>query len=237
MEPYVAAATSYLNMDSDLMTTSTDQFLWDEPKLIINAIRRSRGVWKMTSAVDYHGLVFSRNLYGIWPVGKLKLEVIAAILNGPVGNGFLHSQEKGRHIRITDLREVPVPDFTDGQQQAIVSLVQQYINDRRLWLKAGPVSKKLHKHCLMHLKAIDAEVLKAYHLEPRLERMLLDSFNDQKRLGPVEFREYYPSYFKPYIPWHIYISEEFEKSKAKYIRNLPLIPESSIIEEALSYLD
>ena len=67
--------------------------------------------------------------------------------------------------------------------------------------------------------------------------MLLDSFNDQKRLGPVEFREYYPSYFKPYIPWHIYISEEFEQSKAKYIRKLPLIPKSSIIEEALSYLD
>ena len=166
MEPYVAAATSYLNMDSDLMTTSTDHFLWDEPKLIVNSIRRSRGVWKITSAVDHRGLVFSRNLYGIWPVGKLKLEVIAAILNGPVGNGFLHSQEKGRHIRITDLRKVPVPVFTDGQQQAIVSLVQQYIKDRRLWLKAGQDSEKLHKQCLMLLKAIDAEVLKAYHLEP-----------------------------------------------------------------------
>ena len=237
MEPYVAVAKSYLNMDSDLMTSSTDHFLWDEPKLIVNAIRRSRGVWKVTSAVDHHGLVFSRNLYGIWPEGKLELEVIAAILNGPVGNGFLHSQEKGRHIRITDLRKIPVPDFTDGQQQALVSLVRQYVNNRKLWLNSGQDSKKLHKHCLRLLKAIDAEVLKAYHLEPRLERMLLDSFNNQNRLGPVEFREYYPSYFKPYIPWHIYISEEFENSRAKYIRNLPLIPESSIIEEALSYLD
>ena len=237
LEPYVAVATSYLNMDSDLMSTSTDHFLWDEPKLIVNAIRRSRGVWKMTSAVDHHGLVFSRNLYGIWPVGTLKLEVIAAILNGPVGNGFLHSQEKGRHIRITDLRKVPVPDFTDGQQQAIVSLVQQYVNNRKLWLKAGQDSERFQKQCQILLKAIDAEVLKAYHLEPRLERMLLDSFNSQKRLGPVEFREYFPSYFRPYIPWHIYISEEFENSKAKYIRELPLIPESSIVEEALSYLD
>ena len=237
LEPYVAVATSYLNMDSDLMSTSTDHFLWDEPKLIVNAIRRSRGVWKMTSAVDHHGLVFSRNLYGIWPVGTLKLEVIAAILNGPVGNGFLHSQEKGRHIRITDLRKVPVPDFTDGQQQAIVSLVQQYIYERRLWLKEGQASKKLHNHCLELLKTIDAEVLRAYHLEPRLERMLLDSFNDQKRLGPVEFTEYYPSHFKPYIPWHIYISENFEKSRAKHILERPVVPASPERDEFLSYLE
>lgn len=237
MEPYVAAATGFLNMDPALMTTSTEHFLWDKPKLIINAIRRSRGVWKVTSAVDHCGFVFSRNLYGIWPEENLKLEVIAAILNGPVGNGFLHSQEKGRHIRITDLRKVPVPEFTDGQQQGIVSLVQQYINDRKLWLQAGQDSKNFHKHCLELLKAIDAEVLKAYHLEPRLERMLLDSFNDQNRLGPVEFREYYPSSFKPYIPWHIYISEEFEKSRAKHILERPVVPASPVRDEFLSYLE
>ena len=237
MEPYVAVPTGYLNMDSDLMTTSTDHFLWDEPKLIINSIRRSRGIWKTTSAIDHRGLVLTRNLYGIWPAGKLKLEVIAAILNGPVGNGFLHSQEKGRHIRITDLRKVPVPEFTVGQQEAIVSLVQQYVHFRELWRTREQVSTELYEQCLMLLKAIDAEVLKAYHLEPRLERMLLDSFGGQKRPGPVKFREYYPSDFKPYIPWHIYISEEFEKSKAKYILERPVIPACPVEDEFLSYLE
>jgi len=237
VEPYVAGATSYMNMDSSLMETRTDHFQWDDPKIIINAIRRSRGVWKTASSVDYSGLVFSRNFYGIWPKEELKLEVIAAILNGPVGNGFLHSQEKDRNIRITDLRNVPVPEVTNGQQQTIVILVQEYIKNRKLWLEGIQESNEFHDRCLTLLKEIDAEVLKAYHLEPRLERMLLDSFYDQKRLGPVEFWEYYPSYFKPYIPWHIYISEGFEKSKAKYNRDIPAIPASPFIDEVLSYLE
>lgn len=237
MEPYVAAATSNLNMDSGLMNSSIEHYSWDKPKLIVNAGRKSRGMWKMVVSVDHSGLVFSRNLYGIWPVGELKLEVIAAILNGPVGNAFVHSMHNGRNIRISDLRRIPIADFSDSQQQAIVSLVRQYIEIRKAWVTSEYDTGEFPDNCLEIIRAIDGEVLKAYHLEPRLERMLLDSFNDQMRPGPVKFSEFYPSYFKPYIPWHIYISEDFEKSKAKYFRDLPVIQASPFIDEVLSYLD
>ena len=88
------------------------------------------------------------------------------------------------------------------------------------------------------MASIDAEVLKTYDLPPRVERILLDYFTGHVRLGPVDFTEYFPSTFWPFIPWHLYISEDFKAANAKHTLNrMPVIPESSLIDEALSYME
>ena len=235
VEPFVITASVFLNMDSSLMLTAANEFSWDKPKLIVNASRQSRGPWKISASVDNKGLVCYRNFHGIWPASGIALEVLAAIVNGPVANAFVSARGGDRYIRVSTLKDIPVPEFTERQQQVITSLVRQYISARVSWLRKKNKAIEEQNRCLALIHMIDAEILKAYDLEPRLERMLLDYFNGYSRLGPVEFTRYFPTAFKPYIPWHIYISEDFKKAKAEdTLQRLPSIPESSRISEALS---
>jgi len=82
---------------------------------------------------------------------------------------------------------------------------------------------------------MDAEILTAYDLPPRLERELLDYFAGHQRPGPVKFDRYYPPDFRPAIPWRDYISEEFRASTARRtLERLPVINDpiiSAMVED------
>ena len=238
VEPFIVTSSVFLNMNPSLMLTAANKFSWEKPKLIVNASRQSRGPWNVSASVDYTGLVFYRNFHGIWPTGDLALEVLAAIINGPMANAFVSARGGNRYIRISTLKDIPIPEFTERQQQDIVSLVRQYISIRKSWSRKKNSATEERNRCLDLLHLIDAEILKAYDLAPRLERMLLDFFNEQSRLGPVEFTGYFPQSFRPHIPWHIYISEDFKKSQAKdTLERLPIIAKSPLISEFLTGLD
>ena len=238
VEPFAVLNTVHLNVSVDFMRRSAYRLPWHKPKLIVNARRQSIGPWKITASLDNQGLVCYQNFHGIWPNDGLSLEILAAVLNGPVANAFVSTRGTGRDVNVQSLKDIPVPQFGHSQQQRIGSLVNQYVDTRSLWLSAGVGADDARQQCAWLLKSIDAEVLKAYDLSPRTERMLLDYFTGHSRLGPVEFTEYYPSGFSPYIPWHIYISEEFEEAQAKdTLDRLPVIPPSTLISEALSYVE
>jgi hypothetical protein len=65
------------------------------------------------------------------------------------------------------------------------------------------------------LLAMDAAVLRAYDLPPRLERQLLDLFTGLERKGVgCGFRGYYPPGFTSYMPLHVLISDQFERAAA-----------------------
>lgn len=84
---------------------------------------------------------------------------------------------------------------------------------------------------------IDAEVLAAYDLSPRLEKELLDYFAGYKRPGPVQFDRYYPPGFRPAIPWRMYISKEFRASSARRtLERLPVINDP-VITAVVNALD
>lgn len=69
---------------------------------------------------------------------------------------------------------------------------------------------------------MDAAVLRAYDLPPRLERQLLDVFSSVERKGVgldgpdgrSAFRGYYPPGFTSALPLHMVISEQFERARA-----------------------
>ena len=238
VEPFVIARSVFLNADLNLMRTFAYKFPWNEPKLIVNASRQSRGPWNISASIDYRGLVCYRNFHGIWPTGELPLEVLAAVLNSPVANAFISARGGNRYIRARSLKAIPIPVFGESQQQRISSLVGQYTQARQSWLLEETLTNEEQHPCLTLMRLIDAEVLKAYDLEPRIERMLLDYFNGHQRLGPIKFIQYFPPTFRPFIPWHRYLSEEFEEAGAKdTLQRLPVIPESPLISEALSYLE
>jgi hypothetical protein len=59
---------------------------------------------------------------------------------------------------------------------------------------------------------IDSLILKAYDLPPRIERKLLDFFNDYPRPVPVPFPNYFPADFKPCLPLYHYLSMDSQQA-------------------------
>jgi hypothetical protein len=149
---------------------------WDRPKLMANAGRLSRGPWRIAATLDVSSLVGSQQWFGMWPrdnADEADLAALAAVINGPVANAYLavHSPAKG--IRITAVNAIPLPrtlpdvaDLVAGYQRLLMS--SELLGDR------NTQSRDL-------LMQIDARVLAAYDLPPRLERELLDYFGTAER--------------------------------------------------------
>jgi len=150
---------------------------WDSPKLITNAGRLSRGPWRIGGALDTKGLLYSQQFFGLWPETPLSerdLLALSAVLNGPVANAFLavHSPAKG--IRVSAVAQIPIPPSLPNQ---LPDLVAEYAA-----LLADPQALRDNDERLaVLLTQIDAAVLEAYDLPPRLERQLLAYFRDAER--------------------------------------------------------
>jgi hypothetical protein len=126
---------------------------------------------------------------------------LAAILNGPVANAFLAVHEI-RHNRNASVEEIPVPRAANLDVSGLTTLVaryQQETNDRA-------------RDTI--LRRIDATVLSAYNLPPRLERHLLDYFNGSHRQVPFQFADYFPEDFRPWFSLADYISDQFKHATA-----------------------
>lgn len=150
---------------------------WERPKLVMNAGRLSRGPWRVGAVADFDGLLYSQQFYGLWPIkadNERSLRAMSALINGPVANAFLavHSPAKG--IRASAVESVPIPPTLPGQVADLVSEYTSLLNDRQL---LRDESKRLTRV----MTEIDAAVLEAYDLPPRLEQELLDYFRDAER--------------------------------------------------------
>ncbi len=238
-EPLVIRDHVYLNIDSEVIYKSSKAYLfpWDSQKVILNSIRISRGPWVVTGAPDYDGLVVNNLFHGIWPTAKLPLEVIASIVNGPVANAFMSINCTSRHNRITTLAQVPVPNFHPESISTITALVIEYRSARLQWLAQRVPDKESELRCREILVRIDAELLTAYDLPPRVERELLDYFAGHRRPGPVEFYRYYPDDFRPAIPLRMIISGYLQRASAEQtLQRLPVLNDP-VISKMVSELD
>lgn len=235
-EPFVVRDYVYMNTSIDLMRTNAYLHPWDKPKVIANATRLSRGPWRIAAIIDDSGLVCAQYFHGIWALSEIPLEVIATLLNSPIANAYLWSHESRSNRKVT-IESIPIPHLTPNVIEQITKLVKSYIIERQAWLAEPLRSEVYQQSCHRLLDQIDAELLKAYDLPPKLERELLDCFRGRHRPGPVEFTEYYPRDFIPFIPWHKYISPEFERARAKdTLARLPVINDPTI-STALSELE
>ena len=156
------------------------------------------------------------------------MEVIAAILNSPVANAYLATHERVDNRKIS-VESIPIPPLGDAEAQTLVNLVRSYIDLKNKWqmsILENDDTKESWRRLIMQ---VDAVLLKAYDLPPKLERQLLDFFNSSKRPGDPEFTGYYAQDFQPYIPWHIYISHEFKLAKATVtVSHLPILKDPGI---------
>ena len=158
------------------------QLPWQAPKLLANAGRLSRGAWRIGAMLDTTGLIGSQQYLSMWPIeatDATSLQTFAAVLNGPLANAFLavHSPEKG--IRISAIKRIPVPTaFPD----TLDDLINEYVR----CLGHNSITRDRDKHLSALLLEIDAAVLHAYDLPPRLEHHLLSYFPPDDR--PVAHR-------------------------------------------------
>jgi hypothetical protein len=235
-EPYNIFKIKYLNTEPEVMLYEAYKLPWERPKIIANAARLSEGHWTIAAVIDLQGLVATQNFHGIWPTVELPLELLVAILNGPVANAYVSTHRTSRHNQVRVIKQIPFPSFTVAQTQTIVSLVEQYRSYRAQWRAHPEQAEEFERACGDILRQIDAAVLGAYDLPPKLEKELLDFFAGYPRPGPVRFDRYYPADFRPAIPWRLYISEAFRASSARRtLERLPVLrdPAISAVVQAL----
>lgn len=239
-EPFVNPSPRHFRIDPSRIRRGHEFLkLAARPKVIANAARISRGPWRMAAFVDRQGLICYQRFHGIWPKTTTSLDVIAAILNGPVSNAFLYTHpaagQRGNQIRA--IKEIPFPDLSPDRTQIITNLIDQYQLYRSIWHQKPDEAEELEEACRQLLAQIDAELLSTYELPARLEKQLLDTFSGHQRPGPVRFTGYYPANFRPAIPWRIFISQGFQNASARStISRLPVLNDP-VISTAVRDLD
>ncbi len=187
---------------------------WGSAKVIMNSKTRSRGPWRISAFEDYDGLACYQTFTGVWLEDESKLALVCAVLNSPVANAFVATREGKTDLTIEVLSQIPIPVFSAHDEESIRGLIDEYIGE--LKNETGNPDSTLRR--------IDALILNAYRLPPKLERKLLDFFNDRdgrpnKRPTPFQFDDYFPRDFEPCFSLHEWITKMPHKSTVERFRN------------------
>jgi len=193
--------TAFLSVRKEDQLYKAFDLPWDKPKVFLNAVRKSHDAWRLAAAADFTGLLCYQTFTAIWTHDPRLTIPLAAILNGPVANAFLATREI-KHNRNETVEGIPVPHLAHRDVSRLVALVEQYEHQ----------TMDIAKDSI--LKLIDAAVLGAYNLPPRLERHLLDYFNGSRRQVPFKFAHYFPEDFKPWFSLADYLSGRFKHATA-----------------------
>ena len=185
---------------------------WRETKILANAARLSRGPWCFAAAVDSEGLIFSQQLFGVWPKPGARVYALCAILNSPVANAYIATHSPADRIRVSTVSAVPIPVEIPT---VIDELVKRYM--RIVAQSFGLFSSRAAERADELLSQIDALILKAYDLSPRLEKQLLEYFRESERPTLHEWSHWFPVGFTPFIPLHEYLSDEYSKAKKEQL--------------------
>jgi len=198
-----------------------------KPQVIVNYAPVSRGPWRLKAGLDRGGHALTSRFLAVRPLtDEVTPEYLWALCNSPVANAFIYCHTMKRDILAGTLRSLPVPSVSSAGVERVSRVALAYLNylgESDTPLQAEPDMARA-KGLLL---AMDAEVLRLYDLPPRLERQLLDLFTGHQRAGvPFPFTSYYPPEFRPYLPLHMIVSEDYERSTAGELRER-VTPETS----------
>lgn len=148
---------------------------WDEPKVLVNAVRKSRGAWRLAASLDRAGLVASQQLVGCWSRDGAKwLPVIEALLNSPLASAFIGIHDPRQRFRLEVLRSLPIPrTLSTDAWRPLIERVRKLVTPAAFLASDQELTAALLQ--------LDAAVLRTYELPPRLESMLLAYFEDSER--------------------------------------------------------
>ncbi|AWK85941.1 N-6 DNA methylase [Azospirillum thermophilum] len=192
---------------------------WDRPKVLMNVARLSRGgPWRIAAAYDTEGLVASQAFFGLWPTSpSLPAEALEAILNGPLANAFLSEHASNQHFTNELLKRLPVPKR--GRYGSVVEAVERYREALAVGRDHALLSEDEGRYLNRLLVEVDAEVLKAYDLPPRLERRLFEFFrgHEHERRVSHPFTGWIPADFTAFIPLHEYLGPLIGQNRGPWV--------------------
>ncbi|MFG1313882.1 DNA methyltransferase family protein [Xanthobacter autotrophicus] len=110
MHQYVLGEASWMDVRPEHLLAGGN-LAWDDPKILCNATRLSRGYWRLAAAVDRLGRRATQQFMGLWPHEGMDvdLDALAAVINGPVVNAFVTEHSFDKRFRISKLHEAPIP--------------------------------------------------------------------------------------------------------------------------------
>jgi type I restriction-modification system DNA methylase subunit len=215
---FMIDGTVFLNMDPDAaMFPGPPNRPWNKPKVLLNAARISRGPWRISAAYDESGLAASQAFFGVWSTDALiPPEAVEAILNSPLANAFVAEHATNQHLTNDLLKQLPLP--RRGGYEALRKAVGRYRQARANLRQSALYPPGSSAHLNRLLVEVDAEVLKAFDLPPRLERRLLEFFRGHERERRVghAFDGWIPSDFTAYVPLHEYIGPLVEQNRGAW---------------------
>lgn len=179
---------------------------WDKPKILVNVARRSRGPWRLDGALDASGLVPSQAFFGIWPTTPdLPVEAIEALINSPLASAFVLEQASNQHLTNVIMKQLPLPKR--GALGDVVAAVWRYREALGASAAYALRSSEIDERLEALLIDIDAQLLKAFDLPPRLERRLLEAFrgHEAERRVAHPFKGWIPEDFTAYLPLYEYV--------------------------------
>ena len=158
---------------------------WGEPKIVLSGWSGRGRPWRLSAARDRAGLLLSQQFIALWPrtpLSDAEFMAFVAVLNGPVANAFVAARNGAGNIRIANLDPIPIPR---GDLRPAGELAAEY--EARL---AAPDAPDRGDGLEGLLTEIDARVLGAYDLPPRLERRLLERFRGAARPAAHRWRHW-----------------------------------------------
>lgn len=194
VENYVAVRVSYLDIRPERRLYNALHRDWNKPKVLVNAVRTGRKIWRLLALPDTEGLYASASYISVWPYSttstSITVEVLSAILNSPLANAFIFQRVKQQHNDIVALEQIPVPLLTLTQIDEITLLVSNY-KDLRWQYIDEQWTESLAMQGRRALLKIDVAVLEAYNLPADLEVALLREFDGvERRHLPFSFTGY-----------------------------------------------
>lgn len=181
------------------MTAKAWELPWHEPKVLLNAARRSRGPWRLIAAYDKSGLLATQHFHAAWPKEDVSAPFLTAFLNSAIANAYVSDHELTRNNRITTLEFIPLPPLN----ASVVVTVQDIALECERKIAADP-----HSDLTVLMLNLDAELLKAYDLAPHEEKRLLEIFAGADRPGCSSFPDFFPGGFEVVGPLSEHLSDE-----------------------------
>lgn len=248
-----------INVADDVLLHVRFGLPYGRPQVLLNYAPVARKPWKLKATLDAKGHALTSRFSAIRPRddGPSAL-YLWALLNSPVANAFAYDMLGKRDILIGTMRTMPVPARSPMHEAAIKQAATRYRELAIAKAAAKPGTNDLFNQkasltasaptaaaVLAALLAMDAAVLHAYDLPPRLERRLLDLFTEVERKGVgldgsdghSTFRGYYPPGFTAYVPLHELISDSFALSTAGRLARECVPVRSAAADEALALAD
>ncbi len=231
-----------LAVKADLIENPRQGMATGQPQVLVNRNRAARNRWRLKAMLDPDGRAVKNNFLTVRPKdSRVPALFLWALLNSPIANAFVARDTMKRDNPESVLGKVPIPRL-DRIIEEVLTAAQVY---RGLAAKGStPAAQRpdqasaeasdgpTDSQTCDALLAMDAAILKAYGLPPRLERQLLDFFRGVERKGVgCPFTGYFPADFRPTIPLWMYVSDDFRRCRADYlISRIPQVTDPVLID-------